>query len=759
MADDEKTEKANELLDLLNKRLRESSDVYLSLNSSIERYNKIINNNIEFAKKTKLTDEQQKNFKTQLEQATRTSTRTLLADEKAIHDANRRKIITDAERDRLLEETAKNFSDVLGFASKEEKQSIERTIRYGRALEKINFYLNNEVTRALGSFASSILKSATSAQSGLEFRIATANTTFDLAFKLISSAAGQIPILGDGIKAVLGAIGEAGKVVLDVFATQAKNLANALRTSSAAGFVFADGLTGLRTAANNAGLTADVFTKALLENREAVVQFGGNLTEGAKRIGRVTQLLNIDRLQQLGVGLDEIPGLVAEVGARMRLSGQVTDKEVARQTEIYASNLRVIAELTGQDAKTLKQKAEANERDLAFQQFLATKTPQEAEAIRQQLQLLPDSAQEIFKEMAQTGGAIFSESGNILAQQAPAIADMARRLFSAVQTGGVTQDTSIQILKDLGTAARDQIKQTRDFATAAAVVGGPYKEVGEKLAASFKFLQEIDFTKLDEVRKAVERAGADDPTSAQLREEERKGMREMVDIQNLVNDRLSTYLGLVAGLNKPVEILTKAFEALADNVPRTQIEERNREALRRNIPIAEQVGETTRLRSRLGVTGTIRSSEINEQAMADQSLLNRYLEGAATRLAVSGKIQNDRIDTVRAYLREHMDDPEYLRIPENLRTGLATGGISSGPNSGYLAKLHGTEAVLPENLTEMLMDAAKSAQSVKEQLPTAVNARNMSEEILADINTKFYSMIDILNSISGHTENTAMRVA
>ena len=59
----------------------------------------------------------------------------------------------------------------------------------------------------------------------------------------------------------------------------------------------------------------------------------------------------------------------------------------------------------------------------------------------------------------------------------------------------------------------------------------------------------------------------------------------------------------------------------------------------------------------------------------------------------------------------------------------------------------------------MLVDAAKSAQTVKEQLPSTINARSASEDLLAEISTKFDNMIEILNGINGHTEMTAARVA
>jgi hypothetical protein len=41
----------------------------------------------------------------------------------------------------------------------------------------------------------------------------------------------------------------------------------------------------------------------------------------------------------------------------------------------------------------------------------------------------------------------------------------------------------------------------------------------------------------------------------------------------------------------------------------------------------------------------------------------------------------------------------------------------------------------------------------------AMNTRNESTDLLAEINSKFDSMIELLGSISGHTETTAARVA
>jgi len=742
----------------------ETTNVSIYLSRALKNLQEQAKKTDDALKNVNRTQKTEKDAQTELNQATRKFVNTYLEENKRIRQQKKEGEYTAAESKRLLAENESAFQNQMAMLGKSHRGYYEAVVPLTIGLQRMNNLLNNEVTRSLSGFVKNIFTTGVQSSTGLETRINLASSFFDTAFKIASSAAGAIPIIGNSAKELLNTIGETGKSVLDFFGKEAVKLASALKQTSSAGFVFADGLTGLRTAATNAGLTADVFSKALLENREAVMQFGGSMTEGARRVGRVVKEIDVDRLQQLGYGLDEIPGLIAEVGARMRRSGSVTDAEVAKQTLAYAQNLKLIAELTGQDAKTLQAKRDANERDLAFQQFLAAKSPEEAEEIRRQLELLPAASQDLFKEMAQTGGQIFSESGNILAQQAPAIAEMARRLFSAAETGGVTKDTSIEILKDIGTTAKEEIKNLQSFARAAAVLP-EYQEVGQKLAESFKTLNAIDYSKIEEVRKQLEQAGRDDPSSKLLREEERKGMQQQIDIQNLVNDQMREYLRIVSALNTPVELLTEGMRNLNRFIRQhfggPEAEAANAAYLRNNIGTQEQQSEIARMRNRLPGVQAARSLPGSQQNRDTQGFQN--LQSAGQVLFAQGQIEDVTVQTVAKYLREHPENPvtaKFIRDnPEFNLNQFALGGIASGPISGYLAKLHGTEAVLPENLTDMLMDAAKSAQTVKEQLPAAINARSASEDLLSDISAKFDNMIELLSSISGHTEMTAARVA
>ena len=103
---------------------------------------------------------------------------------------------------------------------------------------------------------------------------------------------------------------------------------------------------------------------------------------------------------------------------------------------------------------------------------------------------------------------------------------------------------------------------------------------------------------------------------------------------------------------------------------------------------------------------------------------------------------------------------KFIRNNPNFNLNqFALGGISSGPRSGYMATLHGTEAILPENLTNMLLDSAKANQTLRDQLPSSNVRPDRTEDLLSMLNTKFEDMISLLDDISSHTERTSVRVA
>jgi len=100
--------------------------------------------------------------------------------------------------------------------------------------------------------------------------------------------------------------------------------------------------------------------------------------------------------------------------------------------------------------------------------------------------------------------------------------------------------------------------------------------------------------------------------------------------------------------------------------------------------------------------------------------------------------------------------------------GLAEGGISSGPSSGYLAKLHGTEAVLPPDLTDMLMSSAtvsspsqivEAYNNLRSTTNDHLNATQDTNDLMSSLIVKMDQLIDATKDVVGNTQRTAARVA
>ena len=103
-------------------------------------------------------------------------------------------------------------------------------------------------------------------------------------------------------------------------------------------------------------------------------------------------------------------------------------------------------------------------------------------------------------------------------------------------------------------------------------------------------------------------------------------------------------------------------------------------------------------------------------------------------------------------------------------TGHETGGVVSGPDTGFLSKLHGNEAIIPlpenissEELPEYLQKTVTSSSSFADILDNVRNAGAMNNQQQNDLMqvliSKVDQLIDATRDVANHTETTAMRVA
>jgi len=283
-----------------------------------------------------------------------------------------------------------------------------------RELEKQVAFANTNA--ALVNFTNTAVKTTYELSKNFITALQSGGNDVDAVGNILSGGIGAVTNLGRQLPGVMGplvgALGDVAQFGLGVLLTELKKTQEAFYKASSAGALFADGMTGLRSAANGAGLTLQQFSNVIAANRQTLAESGLGVGEAARLIGNVGQAIKTSgirtQLLNLGFSFEEQAAITAEVIATMRRGNSALMQDpnaVAKATGDYATNLRVIASITGEDAKRKMEEAKAASAQVAvrlklmemekrapgitaaYEAAIATRSKAEQNAINQQLAL------------------------------------------------------------------------------------------------------------------------------------------------------------------------------------------------------------------------------------------------------------------------------------------------------------------------------------------------------------------------------------
>lgn len=178
-----------------------------------------------------------------------------------------------------------------------------------------------------------------------------------------------------GIGLVVAGLGKLGEFLVGKSAEKVKDgvefLGDELKKTQAgfkditgAGAIFAGGMTEMRQEAAKAGLDIAQLATVVKNAREDFVNMGLGLGEATRRIGGISRELRNSQLgiqlRNLGYSAEEQAELAAQVMARQNAAGDrraLSDRQIAEITMQYGKELRIISDITGQDAKKAMEKA------------------------------------------------------------------------------------------------------------------------------------------------------------------------------------------------------------------------------------------------------------------------------------------------------------------------------------------------------------------------------------------------------------------
>jgi hypothetical protein len=548
--------------------------------------------------------------------------------------------------------------------------------------------LGNSAVSAAGNLTKSFLNGA----SGVQFSTEIMTAGLDLAGQAsqvtgqavtgvgAAMAQGTGKVKGFGIAlevagSALGLVGEGAskflKFGVEILSKEVEKTVKAFNTVSASGAVFANGMTGMRDAAGAAGLTVDQFATVIQQNSASLAGAGLSVAEGAKRVGGALTVGGTKMKQELlnlGYGFEEQAGLVAETISRMKGSGvgplAVSNKQVAEQTQKYADNLRIIAAITGEDAKAKMKQVQEQANQLAFQQKIAGLSAAEQDNIKQGMANMSDVQRKNFMDMVnfgtvvnQEGAAFQALSGGMTAAVNRSYNDFLNHSLSAESERANIAANGAQIQKDM-------LANTAIGLAGAANVGGIAQGLAESMG------KELEFRKIwnaEAQANAVAGVAAQKTTADKLTEIVTGNEVVMQNFRTQVQTLLTGPMGQFS------DVMSQTLDAMRTVLGEAGFKSDTKESSKPGWWARNGMATLDYAGTALGTAGG---------ALAGG--LAGFGVGAIP-AAYAGAVGGHELGVaIAASLGLKPNDP-----------GKANGGISSGPTSGFLEKLHGTELVLP----------------------------------------------------------------
>lgn len=514
------------------------------------------------------------------------------------------------------------------------------------------------------------------------------NTGIDIVGDFASGLAKAIPFIGEAASASAQLAAELAKAANNIFADQLQKNVDALQTYNKVGVSFFGGMQEMSLVATAAGLGIKDFSTIVTKAKNDINLFGMAGGEGAQKlssglgaaasmIGKSGQNLRTEMFK-MGYTYEEQGVIMSSFMANMAASGRLrgmSDREIADGTRKYATDLKVLADITGQDAKKLMERARAetmrgslmnrltNDQKTAFQGASAT------------LSKVGPEVQHALTQMVAGETVTDARIANNTV-----IMDMLNKVAGDIRSGNkdIIETTDAEARKTAKTMSKgmDGYMQAVDDALIFNVQGlaSDIARVNNQFVAAYG--PDADPLGAKKSRDANEsQAVSQEQLMTQTAELYDATKKFQILMESEVNKELGKYAGLLEKVNaQTLELLRKGINAISGQSSEDDIKEK----YGKQDPInAAQRMATDK--------ATYEFKQKREEAISKMNAA----DAAEARKELERKTKPFMGPARKNLYEEHM---KTIDVPKK---EMAIGGIVSGSNSGYNARLHGTEAVVP----------------------------------------------------------------
>lgn len=590
-------------------------------------------------------------------------------------------------------------------AKKAAAEQAKGTVNFSKAINVASTSLVNfgfgalkTVTDTMMNSTIDFVKGLQDGQSGVSLYSGLEKKRMQMNTDLMTSAGDGISTMGGALVAVnplLGiltiAVGKAisifasmsgklGQAGLDVLQKEIEKTTKAYSENATSGALFADGMTGMRNASAQAGLQTQEFADVIKSQSANIAASGLGMTGGIKQLGDVKSAMKKSgiesSLMNLGYGFKEQAELVAQTQADMARSGKAgTTEQVAQQTKEYAQNLRLISNLTGEDAKAKMKQVREQNNFLAFQNKLSELGPEQAKKIEDGMASLNAADRKALQDRIINNGVVIDRDAALYEASNKGAQAQNDRLYELYKQGELNNSRVVQTQGEYADSVLEGVKANQSAAIAARYSGS-------------------------EAAKSIAQSNLEGRATA---------IKINKDTVAAANNALN-------GAENTTDPLTKTVNDLEVNAQKFKV------SLEQELTPAIQTFASQLKKSSTDLSDMLKDLGIKKEGPAEKegkwagALAGMWAGGAVGAGvggvaglgigAIPGAIAGGVIGGVGGYLAggaggrmaDNHDDTKSGAIkPLGALPQAADGGVFNGPTSGFPVMLHGFEAVIPMN--------------------------------------------------------------
>lgn len=430
------------------------------------------------------------------------------------------------------------------------------------------------------------------------------DTLIDATAKTATSLTDAIPVIGGFISALINAGAELAKAANKTFADQLQKNIDTLQAYNKVGVSFMGGMNQMNVVAHNANMSLVDLSKIVSQNKdtlnkmglaggEAAVKLAGAMGVASKETKKGAMTMR-DEMFKMGYSYEEQGAIFSSFMANMQVAGKLramNDQQVAEQTRKYATDLKVISDLTGQDAKKL---AEKSRNEAMRGSLLAELSGDQVTAFQRANEMLTKAGPEVQAALTQ-----YIKFGTITDPKVIAnreIAQMVKTIGTEVKKGN--KDMVNVTNREMANASKEMLSaQGKAFGSAvdSSLVAGVGGITGDIADVRNRFMAATVGLDPEAAKKSAQ-ANENQATKAdQLADNTAKLYAQTknyeVEMETIVNKHLPKYAELLKDINEELQgNFMKWIKSFREKPTKEQLAEqrKNEQAYQKNISNVQQ---------------------------------------------------------------------------------------------------------------------------------------------------------------------------